>query len=306
MLAPKKNLAKQRIKKTIIGALSMLLIFGCTEEPKRGSDNKNGANSEIEKKNSNLFEIDGKVFSIPSPIQTAFLLKDAGATYSSDLMNPTTSVTTYATKNKKALNLGVYGANLGYATIYDQTQDAISYMAVSKRLSSELSIDNLFNEEMIKRFEANLGNQDSLLVLVSDAFKASDKYLKDNKQNDISVLILAGGWVETLYLATQLVGTTDNTSIRNRIGEQKITVKNLIKLLLPFQKDEEIVSLINHLNELKDLYNGIEFTYTYNEPIVDEENKTTTITSASNVKMNDQQLKDISAKINETRSFIIK
>ena len=284
--------------------MTMLVVFACAEEQKRGGDEKDGE-SKVEKKNSNLFEIEGKVFSIPSPIQTAFLLKEAGANYSSSILNPTTSVSKYSTKNKKALNLGVYGANLGYATIYDQTQDAISYMAVTKRLSSELNISNLFDEKMIKRFEANLGNQDSLLVLVSDAFKASDKYLKNSKQDDLSVLILAGGWIETLYLATELSGTTTNDKIKNRIGEQKITIKNLVSLLLPFQENEEIVGLINQLNELKDLYKDIEFTYTYKEPEVDAENKTTTITSESNVTMNEQQLKDISAKVKDIRNFII-
>lgn len=306
MLKQIQFIFKSNFKKTIIASMTMIVVFACAEEQKRGSNNKDGDGDKVEKKDSNLFEIDGVVFSIPSPIQTAFLLKEAGASYSSTILNPTTSVSNYATKNKKALNLGVYGANLGYATIYDQTQDAISYMAVTKRLSSELNISNLFDEKMIKRFEANLGNQDSLLVLVSDAFKASDKYLKNSKQNDLSVLILAGGWVETLYLATELTGTTDNNKIKNRIGEQKITIKNLINLLLPFQENEEVVSLINQLNELKDLYKGIEFTYTYNEPEVDVENKTTTITSESNVTMNEQQLKDISAKVSDIRTFIIK
>ena len=149
------------------------------------------------------------------------MLKNSGASYSSELLNPTANVANYETKSKKALNLGVFGANLGYATIYDQTQDAISYMAVTKRLSSELGISNLFDEAMIERFEINLGDQDSLLALVSDAFKKADGFLKENKQNDLSVLILAGGWVETLHFATNLAGTTDNDEIRNRIGEQK-------------------------------------------------------------------------------------
>jgi len=224
--------------------MTMLVVLACAEEQKRGSNNKDGDGDKVEKKDSNLFEIDGVVFSIPSPIQTAFLLKEAGANYSSTILNPTTSVSNYATKNKKALNLGVYGANLGYATIYDQTQDAISFMAVTKRLSSELNISNLFDEKMIKRFEANLGNQDSLLVLVSDAFKASDKYLKNSKQNDLSVLILAGGWVETLYLATELTGTTDNNKIRNRnvaergVGDLKIGTAKEIKMKAKLSRKE--------------------------------------------------------------------
>lgn len=299
-------ISKSSFSKLILCGFCLSLLFACAEESKRKSDSKEEEEKKEEKKNTNLFEIEGKVFSIPSPIQTAFLLKEVGATYSSQLLNPTSNVVNYSTKNKKALNLGVFGANLGYATIYDQTQDAISYMAVTKRISTELGIANLFDKEMINRFEANLGDQDSLLVLVSDAFKAADQFLKNNKQSDLSVLILAGGWVETLYFATQLTGTTENQAIRNRIGEQKITIKNLINLLLPYQKNEDISILINQLNELKDLYNGIGYSYSYNEPITDAENKVTTITSESKVEMSDEQLKDIIEKVTEIRNYIIK
>ena len=292
--------------KLILVLLAFSLAYSCAEEPKRKKDEGEKKEEKKEKQNSNLFEIEGKVFSIPSPIQTAFLLKNSGASYSSDLLNPTGNVANYVTKSKKALNLGVFGANLGYATIYDQTQDAISYMAVTKRLSSELGIANLFDEAMIVRFESNLGDQDSLLALVSDAFKKADGFLKENKQNDLSVLILAGGWVETLHFATNLSETTDNQDIRNRIGEQKITIKNLINLLLPFQENQEVGNVLNQLNELKDLYADIGFTYTYQESTTDEENKLTSINSESKVDMTDDQLQNIVTKVDEIRNTIIK
>jgi len=294
---------KSNIKKIIAAAFALIFVLACTEEPKRADK----SDQEVEeKKNSNLFEISGKVFSIPSPIQTAFLLKEVGTNYSSELLNPTTNVTSYVTTSSKALNLGIYGADLGYATIYDQTQDAISYMAVTKRMTTELGIANLFDEKMLSRFEENLGNMDSLLSLVSDAFKTADQYLKNNKQNDLSVLILAGGWVETLHYATTLANSNGDQVIKNRIGEQKITIKNLINLLLPYQENPEVSTILNQLNELKDIYNGIDFSYSFKAPTTDEENKTTTINSESNVTMSAEQLSDITTKIADIRNSIIK
>lgn len=290
--------------KLIVSTFALIFLFACAEEPKRAE--KSETEKKEEKKASNLFEISGKVFSIPSPIQTAFLLKEVGTSYSSELLNPTTNVANYSTTSKKALNLGIYGADLGYATIYDQTQDAISYMAVTKRMTTELGISNLFDEKMLARFEENLGNMDSLLSLVSDAFKSADSYLKNNKQNDLSVLILAGGWVETLHYATSLAGSTGNQAVKNRIGEQKITIKNLINLLLPYQENTEVSTIINQLNELKDIYNDIDFSYTFKLPTTDEENKITTINSESNVTMSDEQLADITSKIADIRNSIIK
>jgi len=282
----------------------ILIQSSCAETQNRDKKEEN-KEEESKPKNTNLLKLSGKVFSIPSPIQTAFLIKESGASFQADVLNATDLVTNYATTNKKALNLGVYGADLGYSTIYDQTQEAISYMAVTKRLSNELGISNLFDEKMLKRFESNLGNQDSLLGLVSDAFKFADRYLKENKQNDLSVMILAGGWVETLYFACKLNETNGSDVIKKRIGEQKITIKNLINLLKPFQEDESMSELIVELEALKEIYDGIGYSYQFNEPITDSENKVTKITSVSEVDINDEQLASISKHITDLRNSII-
>jgi hypothetical protein len=305
-----KSLIKSQVIFKKIGAVALVALFfvSCAEETKRGNKNEEEKTEEKkdDKKETALLKIGGKVFSIPSPIQTAFLLKNSGASYSSEMLSPTENAANLSTTARKALNLGVYGADMSYATIYDQTQDAISYMAITKRLSSELGMTNIFNESMGARFEANLGNQDSLLALVSDAFKSADSYLKTNDQNDLSVLILAGGWIETLHFATNIVKTKDDQDIKNRIGEQKITITNLINLMLPYQDKTPVGEVINKLNELNDIYSEIEFTYEYNLATTDLETKTTTINSVSKVTMNPELLAKISAKVEEIRLSILK
>ncbi len=82
-----------------------------------------------------MLEVSGKVFSIPSPMQTALLLKESGASYDNTLLNSTSSAVKYETASSKALNLGIYGADLGYATIFDNTEDAIEYVATTKKMS---------------------------------------------------------------------------------------------------------------------------------------------------------------------------
>src|SRR5690606_32774988 len=148
---------------------------------------------------SQLMEIDGKVFSIPSPIQTASLIKNLGTNYNKEMLNIPSNVTKYSTNFKKALNLGLYGADLGYVTLYEQTQDAISFLTAIKSIGDDLGVSSAFDMELVQRFEKNIGHQDSILALVSDAYKSSDRYLKNSQQNDIGGLILAGGWIESLY-----------------------------------------------------------------------------------------------------------
>lgn len=256
-------------------------------------------------KENQLMEIDGKVFSIPSPIQTAVLIKNAGTNYNKDILNEPSKVTNYSTSYKKAINLGIYGADLGYVTMYDQTQDAISYLTAVKAIGDDLGVSSAFDMELVERFEKNIGNKDSLLALVSDAYKASDSYLKNNQQNDVGGLILAGGWIESLYFATNAAEMTNNEDVIRRIGEQKTTLNNLIKLLTPYYSKPEITNLVDKLMELNEIYDKVEITYTYVAPTVDAENKTTTINSTSEVTIDAEILKSISAKIMEIRIDII-
>ncbi len=286
--------------------LSVLAVFAVScggEEP-----TEDQLESPIEEKDPNstqLMEIDGKVFSIPSPIQTAILIKNAGTNYNKDVLNEPSKVTNYSTNFKKAINLGVYGADLGYVTMYDQTQDAISFLTAVKSIADDLGVSSAFDLALVERFEKNIGNQDSLLALVSDAYKSSDRYLKGNQQNDIGGLILAGGWVESLYFATSTAEMTNNKDVIKRIGEQKTTVYNLIKLLTPYYSKSEFTKLIDDLMELNEIYEQVESTYTYVKPTVDIENKTTTINSTTVVNITDDQLKAITEKILAMRVEII-
>ncbi len=304
----------QRFKNAIQGKLVIsiltlaVLLYSCAEEPRKNSkfDTKEDKTEKKEQeKNSNLLKISGKVFSIPSPIQTAFLLKETGAEYQPELLNLTDLSSNYNTTSSKALNLGIYGADLGYATIFNNTEDAIEYVAVTKRLSNEIGITNLFGEAMMSRFERNLDNKDSLLAMVSDAFKVADAYLKNSKQDDLSTLILAGGWIETLHFATQVASHTKNKALINRIGEQKITIKNLINLLSPHSESSEASQLIVKLTELKTIYEGISYSYTFVEPETNPETKTTVIKSESTVDISEEQLAQIDQKITDIRNSII-
>jgi len=292
--------------RTQVFTLSILAVFavGCGgDEPTE--DQIEEPIEEADPNNSQLMEIDGKVFSIPSPIQTAMLIKEAGANYNKEILNEPSKVTNYSTNFKKAINLGIYGADLGYVTMYDQTQDAISYLTAVKAIGDDLGVSSAFDLELVERFEKNIGNQDSLLVLVSDAYKSSDRYLKGNQQNDIGGLILAGGWIESLYFATNTAEMTGNKDIIKRIGEQKTTVYNLIKLLTPYYSKPEFTTLVDDLMELNEIYEQVESTYTFVKPTVDIENKTTTINSTTVVNISDDQLKAITEKVMKMRVEII-
>ncbi|HAW52924.1 MAG TPA: hypothetical protein DCX54_11450 [Flavobacteriales bacterium] len=262
------------------------------------SDNSTGESNQ-------LFEMEGKLFSIPSPVQTAFLIKEVGSNYDPTFLNDAKVATNYSTNFKKGINLGIYSADLGYVTIYEQTQDAIAYLTAVKKLANDLGVSGAFDMKLMSRFEGNLGNRDSLLCLVGDALRASDAYLKNNQRNDVGSLVLAGGWIESLYFSTLVAARSHNDDVINRIGSQKATCNNLVQLLMPYYSKEDYTALIDQLMELNDVYKGVEIVYTYKEPTVDVGKKKTTFNSVSDVRITDEQLNDISQKIKIIRDQLV-
>ena len=249
--------------------------------------------------------VSGKVFIIPSPIQTAILIQKSGAIYDKGIMNATDKANSYSTKFQKCLNLGIYGADLGYTTLYDQTQDALRYFKVTNDIASDLGLSSAFDKNLIERFQKNLGKKDSMLSLVSVAYRASNDFLKDNERNEEAALIIAGGWIETLQFAIGVMKTKGNDDIKRRIAEQKNTLSNLIALLSAYQGNEEYAELLQKLNDLKTEYDKVGYKYIYASPVTDEVNKITTITSKSEITITPENIQTIGDKIAAIRELII-
>ncbi len=286
--------------------LALVLLYSCG-----GNQNEdqleNKINQNIDSTASTLIKFDNTVFSMPSPYEIAFLVKRANLTYNKEMLNPYNKSHSYVTNFDKALNLGVYGSDLGYLTLYEQNSDAIQYFSVIKILSQELNIENAFDKKTVNRIESNLGNKDSLMNIVSNSYRKADQYLKDNNRNDIGVLILAGGWVESTYMLTQLAKQSKKQEIINRIAEQKRPLDNLIKLLSPYYNNsKEYAELTDQLIDLAYDFDGIDIKYTYAPPAIDEKNKMTIINSKSEVIITDQQLNTITEKIEKLRASIVK
>ncbi|GAB4376782.1 MAG: hypothetical protein Kow0075_04300 [Salibacteraceae bacterium] len=254
---------------------------------------------------SSVIKVGDKLFNIPSPLETAMLIEEAGGHFSEDMLNPSTDPNQFNTTLSRAINLGIYGADLGYALIHNQSQKAFHLLATTKKLSSELGISPGLYAGMMKRFEGNMENRDSLLMMISELNQLSDEYLKENENEDISALILYGGWIESLYFLTTLNQQNPNEKLRQRIGEQKNTLENLIGLLSQVNGDGKLDDLIAKLNELKSLYDKVNYQYEWVEPETFPDKHLTVIKSKSSIDMSDEVLAEITSKVSSIRNELI-
>ena len=173
--------------KVIALSLSSLLIYSCGgSKPTEGETNDDLADTV----KAVALNVGGELFSIPSPMQTALLIQKSGVTYDKGILNAGNKNGQYVTDYARALNLGIYGADLGYVSMYNQTQDALAYLGAVKTLADKLGVSAAFDQQTMKRIQENISVKDSMLVLVGIAYRASDAYLKTNKRTEISSLIL--------------------------------------------------------------------------------------------------------------------
>ena len=77
-------------------------------------------------------------FVMPSPLQIAAIFKRAGLKYARETTNDIDNVSNYTDRVTKALNFGVYAADLSYCVLNKQPQDAVKYMKTIKTLSDDL------------------------------------------------------------------------------------------------------------------------------------------------------------------------
>lgn len=285
----------------------LLLLSSCGGG---GQKDKTDGKSEFEKmsksdsaKDSRVVNVGGKLFSVPSPIQTAYLIEESGAEFNGSLLNDPSRASKYPTNFKRALNLGIYGADLGYVTIYDNQQSSFDYLNAVQKLARDVGVESAFDKTLIKRFKENMGNRDSMLGLVSDAYKMGDAYLKKNERNHVAALILAGGWIESLYFATHLA-KEDHEMVKKRVAMQKTSLKNLIELLGQKRTDEEVNDLVEDLEDLYGVYEKIGMEYSYKEPETKPDEKLTVLKSKTEVKISDGQVNKIHSKIGSIRNQI--
>lgn len=292
-------------KLRLIGFAALFLAASCSDDVNQQSDDTSAdpANDSIKAASAeNIF------YSIPSPIETASLLKRAGAKFDKSILNKLENKDKYATIKGRALNLGVYGADLSYTAIFDNAQESMLYLSVAKNLADGLGITKAFDSERISRLEANLTDRDSMLNLISDSYWETDAYLKENDRGNVSALIILGGWVEGLYIATkmerQLAKTVANKEIKTRIAEQKLSLESLIQLVESYESPETFGEILTGLKELKTIYDAVSVTENVNTS-AKSDTGVPTIGVSNTLNITEDQLVQIAAKTEELRNKII-
>jgi hypothetical protein len=299
------------IKKLLLLIFSglILTVSGCGDSDADDPDFNgipDGAGDDVEKIDENA--INGVLESFSSPVEMAALIEDLGVPFSKKYLASPEVADDYDTNFKKALGLGVLSADLGYLNVYAKTSEIINYLAVIKSLADELNIGQFFDFQTLKRLATNNDNMDSLMFLSVNSFHQMDEHLRKNNRSNLSALVVTGVWLEGLYLATQIVDEDTSKGLRDRIGEQKLILTDLYKILEVYRtQDKNFEKLATDVQELNKVYELVKITFIEGETITKEIDGVTVVMQQdeSAVDMTDEQLKQIIEITKKIRNKLI-
>jgi len=289
----------------ILLIITIPFLYFCNNEKTTTDDTPDKDN--VDSSLSMMVRVKDKLFSVPSPLQMSNYVSKENINFDIELLNTPENSSKYLTTFKQALNIGVYGADLGNLFVNDQLSESAKYFSVIKNLGDQVGVMNSIDSKLIDRIDKNTQNKDSLIYLMSDIFKEIDNYLTENDQQDIGILIIIGGWIESMYYLTSISRTNKNPDIYNRIAEQKNPLNNIIALMQPFYNEDnnEFDKLHEKLVNLSIIFDSIEEIYVYKEPETDPQNKITVIKSTTTYNINQEQLDKIYEQISQIRNWII-
>ena len=231
-----------KIKSILITTSSFLFtlsITSCsgdkTEEEIINAKDTTQVSAEVQKESSGYETF----FQVPSPGEMLSFIKSVGKRDKSkiSILNSTENINKYTDEKSKALNFGIYSTDLSYCSIFNLGSESIKYFKVVKQLGDQLGLSATIKPEVLARIEKNIDNTDSLVVITDDLYYSSFERLEEGKQGNVLALVVAGGWLESVYIAVNMVDKfqKDNPVIQ-RIADQKYTLENLIEFL---KKHEE-------------------------------------------------------------------
>ena len=193
---------------------------------------------------------------MPTPNELFAVLKNSDAPFNKEILNDVSNSGNYLTKFSKALNFGVFTADLAYATSQGSFEDAASLFEAVKSLSKDLEIENAIDQIIFERLKENLdnANADSLFYLSNETYYSAFSYLEENDRQDVLAMIAVGGWIEGLNIILNLEPYSEDSEICQRIADQKLTLENLLIFVSDIENDK-LTDLVSDLSVIEEIFN---------------------------------------------------
>lgn len=199
------------------------------------------------------------LYSLPSPVETAMIIENTQTKFSDEYILPLDYINKYETTYAKAIILGVYIADLSYASIFEQQNLAVKYLSNCKKLAEQLGILEIISDSIINELSENIKKKEEVLEIISDQYMKISSFLDENNRQQLATLMVFGGWIEGLYISTRLVNNDVrlNPDLVQTIYDQRLSLLDLIGLMGIYEENEYINKYLQELKSLEQIFSSI-------------------------------------------------
>jgi len=245
-------------------------------------------------------------YAVPTPNELFEIVKIQGGDQKVGLTNSLENRDKYVDLKAKTLNFGVYSADLAYMSCFGIGTEFLMYFKAIEEMGEELGISGAFDEDLMTRIENNEGDTDSLFAISNESYYDSYLYLEENGKGVELSLIMAGGYIESLYIVCNLVDKfKEGDPVIEKIGDQKLVLENLLDFILQYSDDPMVSEVMGDLISLSEVFEtSMEFEESGTS--IDNSSSKLVISGGGSYKMTKAALEKITAKAKELRDNIIK
>ncbi len=250
----------------IVCALLLFNSCGIGEQPEEIISDEEKTHPTIEESRFNAQNVFN---SLPDRQLVMRLISENKIEYNAALLNDPNNVKKYALEFSKAVNLGIYGSDLSIASSFDQTQESMVFLKCVNVLAQSLGVSGAFDTRLFERIEANSNNKDSIIEVVTEAYKKVDEILKYNNRPATSAIILSGCWIEGLYVSCKMAQAVNQPDVIKTIIEQKESLRNLVIMLEDVTLEPDAQFVLAELKRLQEAFTVAETSTKFNKETIE-------------------------------------
>ena len=202
-------------------------------------------------------------YGILTPVEICTIFNRLEIPHNNEILNPVSNKDQYLSSSKASINTGVYGVDFGYLKLFGVGQEMIDCMVTIRDMSNKLGVPDKYLTEPLKRINNDISESDTILSLMNDAYIKIEAHLREGGRESTAGLMVMGGWVEAMYIATQLVYNSEkpDPEVIQKIAEQKYTLTTLLSFLKNYYDDPVVVYYSKKLKYLKNYFDTFDIYF---------------------------------------------
>lgn len=210
-------------------------------------------------------------YGILSPVEVCAIFNRLEVPYNNAALNPISNHDKYLSSSKASINTGIYGVDFGYLKMFGIGQGMIDYVVTIREMSSKLGIPDDYIMNPLKMLQGETLEADTIMDMMNDAFYKMENHLRSSGRESTAGLMVVGGWVEAMFIATQLVYDPLNPDpeVVQRIAEQKYSLNSLLSFIKNYYDDPVVVYYSKKLKYLNNYFDSFDIYFKMNDLEID-------------------------------------